>query len=521
MKNICKTLSSWLTSALWLLETALFLLLALLNLRYFSVIRPSSGGNELIEFQNDGMLGFLPVFFLGIAAVLLCAWLMSRTSLQRGVPLLLTVVVGAVTLWWAMKSGYVLKGDQNSVVQAARRMLEGDFSDMQMGEYLFNFPYQIGITAFLELQYRWFGSENQLPFTILNCAANIGSYLLLWKIGRLLFGDGSKEDEKRFSWMMALLLAGCLAGVLPVNFVYGNLLGSFWSILALYLLLCWHKLGRWPFFAGACLSIALAVQFKLFSLIFLIAMAIFLLIDGLRQKKLSALCLLAVMLLSCAVWQGGIKKIYELRAGQPMPQGHPLVLTLAMGMQDNWAGWRAPGWTNTYHISTYDENNYDAEACIQQAKQDIQSRITEFAENPGTAVTFYKLKTISQWTEPTYQGFWLEYDWFHPEKYDAFMTELYTGNLQDMLVRGMKWYQTAIWVLAFFCFAGGRKTMRLPQLLPGLVILGGFLFSLLWEGKSQYILPYFMLAVPYAATGLACLTGWFSKALDGRRRVLA
>lgn len=35
-----------------------------------------------------------------------------------------------------------------------------------------------------------------------------------------------------------------------------------------------------------------------------------------------------------------------------------------------------------------------------------------------------------------------------------------------------------------------------------LAIFGGFLFQLVWEGKSQYILQYFMLALPYGAAGL-------------------
>ena len=39
-------------------------------------------------------------------------------------------------------------------------------------------------------------------------------------------------------------------------------------------------------------------------------------------------------------------------------------------------------------------------------------------------------------------------------------------------------------------------------LLPALAIFGGFLFQLVWEGKNQYILQYFMLALPYGAAGL-------------------
>lgn len=84
MKTACETLAKCLTRMLWAMETILFLLLALLNLRYFSIIRPSSCGNELVEFQNDSVLRFLPVFFLGIAAVWLCVRLAGLTDTPLG-----------------------------------------------------------------------------------------------------------------------------------------------------------------------------------------------------------------------------------------------------------------------------------------------------------------------------------------------------------------------------------------------------------------------------------------------------
>lgn len=34
-----------------------------------------------------------------------------------------------------------------------------------------------------------------------------------------------------------------------------------------------------------------------------------------------------------------------------------------------------------------------------------------------------------------------------------------------------------------------------------LVVVGGFIFHTLWEAKAQYILPYFILLIPFSANG--------------------
>ena len=56
--------------------------------------------------------------------------------------------------------------------------------------------------------------------------------------------------------------------------------------------------------------------------------------------------------------------------------------------------------------------------------------------------------------------------------------------------------------LELFLHLVGPDNPDRVQLLPALAIFGGFLFQLVWEGKSQYILQYFMLALPYGAAGL-------------------
>ena len=49
-----------------------------------------------------------------------------------------------------------------------------------------------------------------------------------------------------------------------------------------------------------------------------------------------------------------------------------------------------------------------------------------------------------------------------------------------------------------------RKRDLLRALLP-LILLGGLSYHLLFEAKSQYALPYFMLLLPLAGAGLTAL----------------
>ena len=35
-----------------------------------------------------------------------------------------------------------------------------------------------------------------------------------------------------------------------------------------------------------------------------------------------------------------------------------------------------------------------------------------------------------------------------------------------------------------------------------IAVFGGFLFSLMWEAKTRYILPYLFMQIPYMAMGI-------------------
>ena len=55
------------------------------------------------------------------------------------------------------------------------------------------------------------------------------------------------------------------------------------------------------------------------------------------------------------------------------------------------------------------------------------------------------------------------------------------------------------------------KEKNLRNCLPAIVLLGGMFYHLLFEAKSQYILPYFIIMIPLAANGLCCVFFAISK----------
>ena len=51
-----------------------------------------------------------------------------------------------------------------------------------------------------------------------------------------------------------------------------------------------------------------------------------------------------------------------------------------------------------------------------------------------------------------------------------------------------------------------KKREPLENEILLIVILGGILFHMLWEAKSRYVLPYFVMMLPLAAAGICEVT---------------
>ena len=56
-----------------------------------------------------------------------------------------------------------------------------------------------------------------------------------------------------------------------------------------------------------------------------------------------------------------------------------------------------------------------------------------------------------------------------------------------------------------------KNKVKLCTFVWLVAVIGGFLFSLVWEGGARYNLPYAVALIPYAATGIFGLSGVIAK----------
>ena len=66
----------------------------------------------------------------------------------------------------------------------------------------------------------------------------------------------------------------------------------------------------------------------------------------------------------------------------------------------------------------------------------------------------------------------------------------------------MNLYQQGIFALALLSLVPLLRGRRIIDVMLPTVFLGGFLYHLIFEAKSQYCMIYFLLLVPLAALGV-------------------
>ena len=75
----------------------------------------------------------------------------------------------------------------------------------------------------------------------------------------------------------------------------------------------------------------------------------------------------------------------------------------------------------------------------------------------------------------------------------------------------MNQHQQIVFCGVLLCVLALFKRRDILSCLLPLVILGGLMYHLLFEAKSQYALPYFILMLPLAAAGFAAMFEYLKK----------
>lgn len=394
--------------------------------------------------------------------------------------------------------------DSYSLFEAATRAAKGDYSAMQNGTDFYNnefykgysyfnyYPFQLGFVLFSEIIYRIFGTESSMPIQIINVLCVGIAYLGIAKITKYLFKRRSIE------FIAILLLAGFVQPVLLCTFVYGNIIGMCCAVWASFFLIRYFQTSKYLLLIPSGILLVLAVLVKYNNMIYVIAFTIALVLHTVRAKRWQSI---AFALALCIASLGSIQLVvmsYESRANNEFSSGVSQVLYLDLGLSDSYM---APGWYTTIAKDTYANNSFNDKAANAQAWNDINQKLEKFGSNASYTIDFFGKKILSQWNEPTFESIWISKVKAHTTDINAIGKSVYDGSLGQLFELHFNFYIQILYSLfaVGLCLLIIRKSTNLCTILLPLVILGGFGYHLLFEGKSQYVLTYIPLMIPTAA----------------------
>jgi hypothetical protein len=455
-----------------------------------------------------------PLTLLG--AMLLAAavlWVSKKVASGQNGERNLHILLGIVLVWvilfgtvWVLICKSTPISDQFMITSSAERFTQGNFGRLEYGKYLYYYPFQLGLVAYEELVFRIFGLNNYVALQLVNVAGTGLSLIAGYRITRYLFRG------LQTAACFLLLYGSCFPFLLYSAYVYGDVLAVTLCLFFIWQFLRYIKAEKRSGLLLMALTMTAAVLIRNNSLIVLIACCCVLAVQALAQRRWKYI--LCILLLAFCVFVGNkaLKTFYEERSGVEINDGMPSVLWIAMGMQE---GDKEAGWYNGYSVYIYqDVCSYHSPTAAALGKAEIHARAKEFLFHPLYGLDFYQRKFTSQWNDPTY-GCFIMTEATEAQR-DRLASSIYYGKANRALQAFMDSYQLLIYgaVLALLLFRR-RKREALEWYVLLIAVTGGVLFHELWEAKSRYVLPYFVMMLPMAAAGLQELS---VKMKERRRR---
>lgn len=395
---------------------------------------------------------------------------------------------------WVFITQMMPGSDQYYIFDCAARLAENDYSIFEAGGYLERYPFQTFLVLIVYCFQFIFGKHHYLAFQCMNVLFLSGIFMLFKKISEEIHSNKINGDITYITIALFFPLS------LYVGFCYGSIPGLFFSALGI---LCGVKYlntfeNKYAFLSASILAICPYIKNS--CLVFFIAYILILFVSFLKTKRWKNYGVIAVMLGIYVFIDIIIKIIVFLWTGYTLSKGYPLIGQIAMGLQGN--DILADGWFNSFTVNVYEQVNYDYNMAQEIYIRELKYRIADFWMNKGTALRFFSEKIASQWNNPTFQGFWY---------YKVRDSLIQRAPLVEFLLYGdgtRILCSIANWLQSFFLFSNLSyiyhrwKKFNVQELFIQVCVIGGFLLHILVEAKSQYVLIFYVLLIPFVAQGL-------------------
>ena len=487
----------------------LLLLAAMLFFAVFSLLQTTEMNRnnamlECMELQKDHFLRnlcCLSLFFIGFAVL---RQFLSHNRFQKKINAAIPAL--CIFLWiflvgtiWIIQSQSAPTHDSLVVTRAGAAMAQGDSHYITESYYFRYFPFQLGYVLWTEIWSRilFLDGSNYLALEIINvlCLAAAEAGLVL-ATDRLF-------HRTSFTVLTAVMLACFVQPIIFCAFLYGNIPGFCFAVWGIYWFLRFCEKDKLRFACACAAFTVVSVGLKLNNMIVFAAIILIGLLRGLatgingktRLCRFAAVCIIAATVLGLkgfGQWQ------YEKRTGAEFGSGIPMICWMALGLHDSTIG---PGWFSPqYTVNSFMANGEDPVITSQIAAQAIRERLQVFSDKPKEAAEFFMHKALSQWNETSFQSIWnnqVRGQYGDKTGIAAYVCGEGEYTVKFLMDQGV---QIIYWGMLFAVIRLLQEKNPAMLLIP-LTILGGMMYHELFEAKSQYVLTYVTLMLPYAAYG--------------------
>lgn len=460
---------------------------------------------EKAEVMKDNFLLNLVYLLLFIAFLFMLNICENRMG-QKTKKILSTLLIVLATLWiivvgfwWITSVDRKPESDPLYVSSGAYYFTQDlYFSLNPEGGYFAMYSHQLPLAALMELLFHILGSFRYSVYQALNVLFTGG----ITVFGYLMVREKSKKLCCSVGYVFTVV--NCFPLVLYSSWVYGEipcLFSTFFAGWTLYKYIK-HKKGLW--LLGTVFGLTMATATRQNAIIIIIAFCLLGIVYVLHKMDMKILVAIFASIICPILVYMGVFHMYEIRSGYDHVQGIPASAHIEMGLSESVLGYGA---YDNSSVELFSEVEFDSKKTDAIERERIVEDIEQFIANPQYARVFFREKILSQWNNPLFQSMF--FTTYYTEKnmpeQGTFVYKIsndyYFGILQYSNVIQMIIY---FGVFLYFVLAIDKENNVLQHLFA-VALIGGFLFSIIWEAKARYMFPYYVMMLPMANIGYITL----------------
>lgn len=434
-------------------------------------------------------------YFL-VVGILVLVFFLSKKIIKKRTLLIIMYVLVAVTLIYGLLLPFSITNiDSYQIYKYAQIAQKMNFNELSIylsnNNYFMVYPHQFGMFLLNYILIFIFQGGFETVYTILNIVS-------VYTISTSLFFVTDKlYNSNRANLIYVILQSLFIMPAISINYHYAWQIGLALSSLSLLFFVKYKQEAKNSDLIISLLMLILAVFLKPNYIILGLAFICYELIQLISKISGRKLMLLVLICISTFIASSGSRIMYNVVTNTSY-KGVPQIAYLAMGLQESDLG---NGWFNGYHTMLFDKYDGDSTLIKEEASTFVLNTIRDYANNPVSAVHFFKDKWDSFMLMKDYQ-FHAYYSWafnkipiLHNEIAD---NVIYTINNVSFLLNMLG------------CIVALVMLIKKPELnsISNLIIItfmGACLYHLLFETKGIYIYPWVNLCLPVMAFGLNAL----------------